>query len=468
MSGARSEFAYQAVYRYLCGLIEAVDSHPGQRLPALRVLARQLQVSIATVQAAYSLLEAQGRVYSVVKSGYYLSRATALEIAVDASADPLLQRMNACAAQARMSLLSQPAEPGLTAALQRRERELWRSGPCTQLADPCGEAQLRRALAARYSRSPGDCWHPDQVFVAADACAVLQALVLALGLKGATVLVSVPCAWPLLYTLRASGVQVLELPLCPRGRLDLEQLTRLLKAQPVRLVVLDSRVNWPQGTLMPLGQRQALARLFALHGTWLLENDSVGELCFKPAARLRELIDPERLLVFASLQPILGAEGAYGYLLARHFNRELRSFFLGRAASLAPLRQQAIGQLFDSGQVDNHLQSLRASLPQRLAEMHRSLAGPLREHLDYRLPAAGRALWVRSRRPVDMRQVFEQLLARRIVIAPGELFSLQGYCRQHLLLALPGAGVSTDAQAACWQALAEVLGAQAIGPGDLP
>lgn len=462
MNGARSQFAYQAVYRYLCGLIDAGDSQPGQRLPALRALARQLQVSIATVQAAYSLLEAQGRVYSVVKSGYYL-RHPAVDSAGDDD-DPLLQRMNACAQQARMCVLSHSHDPGLTGALQQRERELWRRNASSRPAHPCGDAVLRRALAARYSRSPGDCWHADQVYVAADACAVLQALVLALALKGATVLVSVPCAWPLLHSLRSCGVRVLEVALCPRGRLDLEQLAHLLKTHAVKLILLDSRVSWPQGTLMPLSQRQALVRLLALHGTWLLENDSMGDLCVRPGPCLRELMDPDRLLVFASLQPTLGPEGAYGYLLARHLGRELRSVFMARAGSLAPLRQQAIGQLLDSGQADRHLEQLRASQPGRMAAMHRALALHLRDHLDYRLPLAGSALWVRSRRPVDMPRVFEQLLERDIVIAPGELFSLQGHCRQHLLLAQPAA----DVHAAPWPALAEVLAGQAAGPADLP
>jgi DNA-binding transcriptional MocR family regulator len=46
----------------------------------------------------------------------------------------------------------------------------------------------------------------------------------------------------------------------------------------------------------------------------------------------------------------------------------------------------------------------------------------------------GACFWLAATHPVDMRQVLERLLAERIVIAPGELFSQQGSWKQHLRL----------------------------------
>lgn len=65
------EFAYQVVYRYLVALIDEAERGGQPRLPSLRALSRRLGVSLATVQAAYSLLEHEGRVHSVPKSGYF-------------------------------------------------------------------------------------------------------------------------------------------------------------------------------------------------------------------------------------------------------------------------------------------------------------------------------------------------------------------------------------------------------------
>lgn len=53
MKGSRdSDFAYQAVYRYLNNLINEPGSDVRVRLPSLRQLADRLSVSISTIQYA--------------------------------------------------------------------------------------------------------------------------------------------------------------------------------------------------------------------------------------------------------------------------------------------------------------------------------------------------------------------------------------------------------------------------------
>lgn len=462
MSGTRaSRFAYQAVYRYLCGLIEAASgaAHPGQRtqrLPALRKLATQLQVSIATVQAAYTLLEAQGRVYPVARSGYYLRERDHCVTPIDMAPEQLLQRVNGHACQPQMRLLGHTPPPSpLRAALQAAERQMLRepaSGPYRP-AHPCGDIDLRRALAARYSQSANRCWHADQVYLGNDACAVLQGLVLALGLRGQTVMVLAPCDWALLRTLQSCGVRVLEYPLCPRGRIDLDRFATWLKRYAVRLVILDATINLPHGSLMPLAQRREVTRVLAHGGVWLLENDTAGDLCFSQVPRLRDLADPERLLVMGSLEPALGREAGYGYLLAHQPARELCAVFMERPSALAPVRQRAVARLLDTGQVEAHLAHWRDNLQRRQKMLRRSLAESLGDCLEYRPPAGGAGLWARCRQPVDMHRVFEQMLQQQIVVMPGELFSLRGHFRQHLLLGL----VPEADPLPMWQALAEVL-----------
>jgi DNA-binding transcriptional MocR family regulator len=58
----------------------------------------------------------------------------------------------------------------------------------------------------------------------------------------------------------------------------------------------------------------------------------------------------------------------------------------------------------------------------------------LGDSLQWLEPQGGATIWTRSSRRVDLRRVFQRLLAQRIVIAPGELFSLQGLYAQHLRL----------------------------------
>ncbi|VVO02627.1 hypothetical protein PS691_02752 [Pseudomonas fluorescens] len=50
--GRQTDFAYQAVYRYLTHLISEVGTEARVKLPSLRHLAERLNVSISTIQYA--------------------------------------------------------------------------------------------------------------------------------------------------------------------------------------------------------------------------------------------------------------------------------------------------------------------------------------------------------------------------------------------------------------------------------
>ncbi|POA35853.1 MULTISPECIES: PLP-dependent aminotransferase family protein [unclassified Pseudomonas] len=439
MKGQReTDFAYQAVYRYLTSLINEMATETPIKLPSLRQLADRLNVSISTIQYAYSLLEKEGRVYSVAKSGYY-----ALPVSLNtsfSSGNDLLETVYVSARRPGMLVLSID-EPALLQSLDSPllllERELVRQYPRQpQLhSQPCGELELRTALAARYTTSPARCWHADDVYIGADWRGVLEILIAVLELKDATVLVESPCDWAILRLFQTAGVQVIELPIDSNGCLDLELLEHLLRTEAVRLVVLSSGVSMPRGSLMPSDNRQSTAELLEQHGSWVLENDVYGELAHEPhERRFRDVLDPDRLIVFSTFEKLMGPEAPYGYLLSRHLSVELQRHFLLRAFRLSPIRQKAIARLYSSGRIDQHLLVLRRLLKERKSRMIQMLQDRLSDSLEFVEPAGGATIWARSLRPVDVRRVFQRMLKQQVVIAPGELFSLHGLYSQNVRL----------------------------------
>lgn len=439
MKGPReTDFAYQAVYRYLTHLINEPDGGLQIRLPSLRQLALRLNVSISTIQYAYSLLEKEGRVYSVAKSGYYSLPVASLGPLT--SGNDLLETVYANARRPEMLVLSadEPAllQP-LDSPLLMLERELLRQYPRQPLssAQPCGELELRTALAARYTSSPARCWHADEVYIGADLRGVLEILITVLSLKEAVVVVESPCDWVILRLFEAANVRVVELPLQASGALDLDRLTEVLETEPVRLVMLSSGLSMPRGSQAPQGNRQLVAQLLARHGSWVLENDCYGELGFEAQApRFRDFLDPDRLIVFSTFEKIIGPEAPYGYLLSRQLGEELQRHFLLRSFRLSPIRQKAIARLYSNGRIDQHLQVLRRLLKDRQMHMIQLLHERLGDALLPVEPQGGATIWVRSLRQVNVRRVFQRMLKQQVVIAPGELFSLQGLHGQHLRL----------------------------------
>lgn len=437
LQGTRqADFAYQAVYRYMINLINEVSTDTRVKLPSLRQLSVRLNVSISTIQYAYSLLEKEGRVYSVAKSGYYawpLSGSPAPWPGGD-----LLEKLYVAARRPGMVVLSGD-EPTLLASLDatllRLERELVRQYP-RQLqpwSQPCGVWELRTALAARYTTSPIRCWHADDVYIGADLRGVLDILIEVLGLRGTTVVVESPCDWLILRLLQDAGVRIIELPWTAEGRLDLVLLEGLLRDEPVHLVLLSSAVSLPSGGALQPRDRLEVAQLLDQYGCWLLENDTCGELSFKSSpSALRDLVNPERLIVFSSFEKILGPEAPYGYLLSRCMSNELQRQFLFRGFRLSSIRQRAIARLYHSGRIDQHLRNLRHLLREQAGAVSQRLDEHLGQQVTYRMPAGGATFWLGATQAVDMRQVFQAMLAQQIVVVPGELFSLSGLHHQQL------------------------------------
>lgn len=439
MKGSRdSDFAYQAVYRYLNNLINEPGSDVRVRLPSLRQLADRLSVSISTIQYAYSLLEKEGRIYSVAKSGYYALPVSS--VGLPGNGKDLLETVYVNARRPGMLVLSAD-EPALLQPLDSPllllERELLRQYPRQPQpsSQPCGELELRTALAARYTTSPTRCWHADDVYIGADMRGVLEILIAVLDLKDSVVVVESPCDWVILRLFQDAAVQVVELPLQACGGLDLEQLRELLETGRVRLMMLSSGLNMPRGSVAPDDNRQSTAQLLERHGCWVLENDCYGELEFEPnGLRFRDLVDPDRLIVFSTFEKIIGSEAPFGYLLSRQLRAELQRHFLLRAFRLSLIRQKAIARLYSNGRIDQHLLVLRRLLKERMVLMTQLLQERLPESLHFVEPRGGATVWIRSLRQVNVHRVFQRLLKQQVVIAPGELFSLQGLHTQHLRL----------------------------------
>lgn len=369
----KPSYTYQAVYRYLLDRIEAAPCDVEQRLPSLRELARRLSVSVSSTKYAYALLEDEGRVYARPKQGYFIrTRAPAMR---GHHSPSLLDTVFASARQPGMLALGSDA-PAMLLSLQQPlmmiERELARQYPhlLAPLFQPFGEPELRSVLADRYTRSAQHYWSADQVFIGADLRSILELSLRALDLEGQVALVESPCNWAVLRQLQAARMTIIEVPLGDDGRFDLQQFHRLLCDQPVRLAVLSSAANVPQGGLMPAADKQQICRWLTEHAVWLFENDGYGELCFHASApRYRDFADPDRLLVFSTLDKLIGAEAPFGYLLCRQHNQRLQQLFLERAFRLSPIRQKAIARLFTSRRVELHVKRLRPMLRQRLQQL---------------------------------------------------------------------------------------------------
>ncbi|MBA1192461.1 MAG: GntR family transcriptional regulator [Pseudomonas sp.] len=441
---SRGEFAYQAVYRYLLTLTRHNTVCNEHKLPSLRDLAKRLKVSLSTVQHAYNQLEHEGRVRSVPKSGYYINRPSACSQHARLAAPVVSGDHDVL----RLLEPPLPAMPALDHALLTEERRLARQGSRSvherRLA---GELMLRSALATRYTQSSMHCWSAEDVYLATDLQALLETVFASLSLQNEALLVPSPVCARLLWLLKQTGRRIVELPLDAHGCPDLCALAHLLRHERVGLALLPSCLASPLGRVIPVAAQRAMAALLEQHRVWVLENDMDSEHCFDgpPAARLRDTLDPERLLVLGSVHACVGAEAPYAYVLSDH--EPVRQAFMWRDFRLPPLRQHALARLLVKGQVDAHLQVVRSELALRVDALCAEIARQVPGQLAFERPAGGRGLWIRTYQDIDMQRMLREFSAKGLHAAPGPMFSARGWHRQHVLLAWEGGRLNDLRQA---------------------
>lgn len=76
LSNASDEPIYGQIVRQIRGLILSGELAPGQSLPSIRQLAKDLQISVITTKRAYEELEKERLIDSVVGKGSYVSGAS--------------------------------------------------------------------------------------------------------------------------------------------------------------------------------------------------------------------------------------------------------------------------------------------------------------------------------------------------------------------------------------------------------
>ncbi len=73
ISNASGQPIYEQICRQIKGAIAAGKLEPGEALPSIRVLARELRISVITTKRAYEELERDGFIHTVAGKGCFVA-----------------------------------------------------------------------------------------------------------------------------------------------------------------------------------------------------------------------------------------------------------------------------------------------------------------------------------------------------------------------------------------------------------
>ena len=409
-----------ALYEYLYRCIRHDIAHgkvePGQKLPSKRALAKQLGVSLITIEAAYDQLVAEGYIRSRERRGYYAcDLAPAAKIEEPGSAQNRAETASAVASEGHENRPANPKGPqpfsengehpeGSTALTSEASFALSTDDPAAprpqntpsdaplladfthstlattmlpysawakavrrtlsdesaaslaEAASAAGSPELRSAIADHLRQYRGMDVSPDQVVIGAGSQTLYQLLVQLLG-RTRRYAVEDP-GYPLLTRMyEQQDAQVAHIGLDDSG-IDIAALEN----SGASVAHIMPSHQFPTGIVTTAARRRELLNWAREGDRYLIEDDYDSEfrMAGRPIPSLFGIDAAERVLYLNSFAKSLGAAFRMAYLvlppqLAQRFREQLGFY----ANTVSPLDQLALARFIEQGHYDRHVNRLR-------------------------------------------------------------------------------------------------------------
>ncbi|WP_064705434.1 PLP-dependent aminotransferase family protein [Rhizobium bangladeshense] len=434
---------------------------PGARLPSVRRLAASMKLSTSTVVDAYERLVAEGAILSRPGSGFYVANQAA-PFAL-AEAGPKLDRAVDPFWISRQSLEAGESDlkPGCgwlppswlpDEAMRRGLRTLARAeGPAlAEYGSPLGLPALRQLISRRMGERGIEA-SPDQILLAESGTQAIDLLCRFLLEPSDTVLVDDPCYFNFHALLRAHRAKIVSVPYTPSGP-DLELFAQTLAEHRPRLYITNSAIHNPTGaTLSPVTAHRVL-KLADQFDLTIIEDDIFADFEYMPAPRLAAFDGLERVIHIGSFSKTLSASARCGFVAARpEWIEGLTDLKIATSFGGGRMTAELVLNVLSDGGYRKHMEMLRQRLAGAMTEVSARLKGL--GIMPWLEPQAGMFLWCRLPDGIDAANVARAALEKRIVLAPGNAFSLSQSATNFMRF-----NVSQTLDARVFAVLADVLG----------
>ncbi|HAV61414.1 MAG TPA: GntR family transcriptional regulator [Verrucomicrobiales bacterium] len=434
------ENLYRQVARNIGSLIAHGTLSPGERIPSVRQLSRQQEVSIATVTQAYRMLENEGLIEARPQSGYYVRRRSVVALPEPEMVRPRPQSSTVDVGQLVLEVVRSGCDSRLVnfgtalpapelfpnEQLHRAMARMARRNP--EQGNSCdtsaGNGLLRRQIARRALHA-GCSLSPDEIVITNGATQALQLCLRAVASPGDTIAIEAPAYYGVLHIMESLGLQTCEIPTYPRHGVCLDELEKRLDRCDIKACLFCLNHSNPLGSCMPDAKKEALVELLARRNIPLIEDDIAGDLSLAPVRpRTAKSFDRRgQVLLVNAFSKTLAPGYRIGWVAAGQYQERIEYHRFVTSCAIASLPQMAIAEYLANDAFDVHLRRLRKFYGTQFRLFSEAISRHFPSGTKVTRPSGGQVLWVELPEKVDSMQVYELALENRISIAPGPIFS---------------------------------------------
>lgn len=429
---------YQRIANELKQQISQGAYMPGNKLPSIRSLARQKQVSISSIQKALEELEASGLIQAKPKSGFFVRSRIDSSNSYQAPMITSLPKpvkihefaskvFHECEDSRHNLAIGYPHMAyGPHQQLQKIAAKIVRQQmpELLEVHFSEGNLSLRNILAKRIKES-GCLLSGNDLIITNGCLEALSVCLRAIVKPGDTVAVESPGFIGLFQVLESLGCNALEIPCNTTEGISIEALQLAIEQWPVKAVVVISSFSNPLGTRMPEANRKALVDMLAEHNLPLVENDLLAELSFD-GSRLKpcKAFDKKGLVLYCSSASKTIASGLrIGWTAPGAFFKEVSYFKTFTNINVASFAQLVIAEFIKSGKYDRHLRHLSSLLSKRMYALQQLIQQYFPADTKISYPGGGSILWIGLPNKIDGYVFFKRALTKGIAVIPGQLSS---------------------------------------------
>ncbi len=431
---------YQELAERIADLIGHGIYPQGERIPSVRQMSQQQNLSISTVLQAYGLLERQGLIEPRPQSGYYVRAHVEERLPEPETSSPQLDPSHVSLHDLVMMLMRDSANPNLAqlgAALPHLDERLIQTinrimakiirqhgVDAHQYQFPPGLDALRVQIARRMVNA-GCSLSPGEILITCGGTEAIDFSLHAVCRPGDIVAIESPSYFGTLQTLEAHGLRALEIPTHPRDGISLEALEFAIEHNRIHAVVVISNFNNPLGSKMPDERKKDLVDLLSKHEIPLIENDVCGELYFgEKRPVVCKAFDTKGLVILlSSFSKDISPGLRLGWVAAGRYSSEIEWLKFTLSASSPTLPQIAVAEFLEGGGYDQHLRRIRREYAHNVELMSDAVMHYFPERTRLTRPSGGFILWVQMPANVDSLELYKMALQSGITLAPGHVFS---------------------------------------------
>ena len=359
-SNIGSDSLYEFLYKCIKNDILLGNIRPGEKLPSKRTFAKNLGISVITVENAYAQLVAEGYLYSMPKRGFYAADLEIEDSMRDAVPKEILQVANGETSYfADFSSNQTDSEifpftiwtRTVRAVLNDNRIQLMINSPCA------GILKLRSAIAKYLREFRGMQVLPEQIIVGAGTEYLHNLLIQLLG-NDLVYGVEDPGYHKIARIYESMKVRYEPVPLDQNG-VSVQELEK----RSVDIIHTSPSHHFPTGTVMPVSRRYELLGWAAKSDHhYIIEDDYDSELRLggKPFPTLQSIDVSDKVIYMNTFTKTLASTVRISYMvlpqtLAEKFYREL-SFY---SCTVSNFEQYTLAEFIENGSFEKHINRLR-------------------------------------------------------------------------------------------------------------